>query len=444
MKILMVVHQFLPGHQAGAELYTYYLSRELSKNHQVHLFYAETDDKGREYTIRKGTFEGIPFSEVINHNHEFVRSYRNPQIDKIFEGLLRDFQPDIIHFQHLINLSVNLISIAKEKGIPTVMTLHEYWLMCPRWGQRLKEDLTLCDEIIPSVCAKCVENIYSHHQKDRILHILNSLKRIKGFRKIMRILTPPIQAWMGPRTYIRGIEERNRYIKNILSDVNLFISPSPFLRREFIRFGMPEGKIIFSDNGMDLSHYRRIIRKGSKRLRFSFIGSPVIHKGVHVLVEAFNGIKDPDVELNIYGDLSTHPEYSERLKQMAKNQSIHFKGRFENQRIGEILSNTDVLVVPSIWYENSPLTIHEAFIARIPVIASNLGGMADLVQDGVNGLLFEAGDAGDLRRKITALVNDHGILEKLRKGIPRIKTIEEDAKDMEGRYQGLLERRRAK
>jgi glycosyltransferase involved in cell wall biosynthesis len=435
----MVVHQFLPKHQAGAELYTYYLSKELIKRNEVYLFYADRDCKKEDYSLRRGFLDGIPFLEVTNNNTELKNSYSNPHIDKVFEDLVEEFKPDIIHFQHLLNLSVNLVTIANKKGIPSVMTLHEYWLMCPRWGQRLKKDLTQCHDVILTECAECMKDLFFiNHNNGTLDKIFNFTGKKKGLRKISRLLSRIILRMRDPGAYGRSSRERMGHIKDILSEVDLFMAPSPSLRKEFIKFGIPEEKIIFSDYGMNRGPYGDICRKESESIRFSFIGSPLPHKGVHLLVEAFNGIKDSRAELNIYGDMSLHSRYSNKLLRMARHPNIHFKGRVANNQIAEILAKTDVLVVPSVWFENSPLTIHEAFMAGIPVITSNLGGMADLVQHGVNGLLFEVGNANDLRDKINSIINDRGLIEKLKKGIPDIKTIEEDAREMEVLYQRLL------
>ena len=358
-----------------------------------------------------------------------------------------------------MNLSTNFMEIARRKGIPTLFTLHEFWLMCPVSGHRFKKNISnsismipkTCYDINPSECARCMvrfsraglfaERCYRllkrrRSNKRRSVTDLKRLNRpVDSFVKelVERIL------WRVVKTdYLAMVQDRLAHIKNMCREVDLFIAPSPFLRKEFIRFGIPEEKIIYSDYGMNPAYYKNIVRRESERLRFTFIGSPVIQKGVHVLVEAFNAVNDPKADLNIYGDLSVQPEYSAVLVKMAKNPNIHFRGRFENEKIGEILSNTDVLVVPSVWFENSPLTIHEAFIAGIPVITSNLGGMADLVKDGVSGLLFHVGDAEDLRAKILSLIKDPALMERLTHGMPTVKTIEEDALFIEGLYAKVI------
>ncbi|MCA9322432.1 MAG: glycosyltransferase, partial [Planctomycetes bacterium] len=109
-----------------------------------------------------------------------------------------------------------------------------------------------------------------------------------------------------------------------------------------------------------------------------------------------------------------------------------------NGRIAEVLAGIDVLVVPSLWFENSPLTIHEAWLAGIPVLASDRGGMAELVDDGVNGLHFRLGDADDLRAKIRRLIDDRQLVRQLSNRPGVVKNIRDDAVDMEARYRRLV------
>lgn len=469
LKILMPVHFFLPEHQAGAEIYTYNLAKELSKRHEVVVLYTDADYTMDDYSIIKGNYDGLPFYKIINKRtySSFEETYNNPRMDKRFREILDEVKPDIVHFQHLLNLSINFIKIAKENGIPVIFTLHEYWLMCPNGGQMLRKGRKssdwlspeLCFDVNPEECARCIASLSGRRMIARRHYSLirkrsanflvkgnqsaglmkagfsNGLRRtIISCDRFAKTWKEKIRWTMSKKDCLALAQNRIAYIRNICKSVDLFIAPSPFLRSMFIRFGIPEEKIIYSDYGMNMAYYGNISRKCSEKIRFSFIGSPVVHKGVHVLVDAFNGIDDDKVELNIYGSLSIQPEYSYPLQESAKNPNIHFRGRFDNTKIADVLSNTDVLVVPSIWFENSPLTIHEAFIAGIPVVTSNLGGMADLVQDGVNGLLFKAGDASDLRSKILLLIREPNLIERLRQGIPKVKTIEEEAGFIEELY----------
>ena len=126
------------------------------------------------------------------------------------------------------------------------------------------------------------------------------------------------------------------------------------------------------------------------------------------------------------------------MRPLLKNRGVEWLGSVAHDRIPTVLASLDVLVVPSVWIENSPFVIKEAFAAGVPVVASNLGGMAELVEDGRNGLLFEAGDAADLRRVIARLLDEPGLLARLREGLPRVRSIDEDAAWTQSIYEEAL------
>ncbi|AEH25422.1 glycosyltransferase [Pyrococcus yayanosii] len=164
MRILQVVHGLYPMRKAGTEIYTYYLSRELAKEHEVHVFYPVFEKTAkRELRIREIKREGMHLHELVIPNGIldkikrlwssmfFENTYRNLEIEEIFEKLLKEVNPDIIHFQHLIGLSAGLIEIAKRHGFPTVLTLHDYWFMCPTINL-LRWDYSLCEGLHPEMC----------------------------------------------------------------------------------------------------------------------------------------------------------------------------------------------------------------------------------------------------------------------------------------------------
>jgi len=135
--------------------------------------------------------------------------------------------------------------------------------------------------------------------------------------------------------------------------------------------------------------FKDIRRQQDTALRFGFIGNLMAAKGVHILIEAFKKIPEGAAELKIYGAVSSYKsslwDYEAFLKKTAGRANISFMGGFDNKDISRVLSKIDVLVVPSIWFENSPLVIHEAFLAGVPVIAASIGGMPELINDGENG-----------------------------------------------------------
>jgi len=231
-------------------------------------------------------------------------------------------------------------------------------------------------------------------------------------------------------------------VKSCLKEADLLISPSSFLRNKFVEHGFSQDSILVSDNGTNTRLFQNLRKRPSNKVRFGYIGTIQRHKGVHILVEAFNKVNHPQAELKIFGDPLLAPNYYAELKNMARNRRIQFLAEFDNSNIAHILSEIDVLVVPSIWPENSPLTIHEAKLAKVPVIASNLGGMPDLVEDGITGLLFKPGNADELLDKLNLLIEHRKLIKRFQGNIKPIKSIEENARELEELYRKLIEARR--
>ena len=142
--------------------------------------------------------------------------------------------------------------------------------------------------------------------------------------------------------------------------------------------------------------------------------------------------------LNVFGDFQPERDpHHARLRELAQHENVSFRGRFDNARLAEVYREIDVLVVPSLWFENSPLTIHEAFLQRTPVVTSGIGGMAELVRDGIDGLHFQAGDAEDLARTLARFVDEPKLVAQLSRSWMLVKSVEENAREMEYRYRAL-------
>ena len=134
------------------------------------------------------------------------------------------------------------------------------------------------------------------------------------------------------------------------------------------------------------------------------------------------------LELHIWGG-GGNPTYITALEQKAaRDPRIVFHGRFAHERLPEILNTLDYVVVPSVWYENSPMAILEAYAAHIPVISADQGGMAELVNHGQDGLLFRMGDAGDLARALQRIVDEPELNARLQQGarMRSVRTVEEE------------------
>jgi glycosyltransferase involved in cell wall biosynthesis len=179
----------------------------------------------------------------------------------------------------------------------------------------------------------------------------------------------------------------------------------------------------------------------SPLVRFGYIGQISPHKGVDVLISAFlmQGIQGR-ARLDIHGDETQFPDYTQqilaKLRTVCEN-AVTLHGKFPPSRLGEVLSDIDVLVVPSTWRENNPRVVQEAFAARVPIIGSDVAGISEFVQHGVSGLLFERGSASDLARQMRRIITEPRLLETLRAGIPPVKTIEQEMDQLMAVYEGV-------
>jgi glycosyltransferase involved in cell wall biosynthesis len=174
-------------------------------------------------------------------------------------------------------------------------------------------------------------------------------------------------------------------------------------------------------------------------VRIGFVGTLVWHKGLHVLLEAVRQLPVGAWEMEAWGALDTFPDYTDELRRMAAGLPVHFRGAFPNEQAAEVYSRFDLLVVPSLWPENSPLVIHEAFMAGVPVVAARIGGIPELIHDGVNGVLYDAHSASSLADALRGLILRPDRIADMAARAPHVKSIEEDAKDWERRYESALQ-----
>jgi glycosyltransferase involved in cell wall biosynthesis len=447
MRILQIVHSLPFFTQAGTEIYTYNLSAELSKKNEIYIFSRTCDLRQKEYEIKKEVLGEITVYTVNNtfkNCDSFELLYRNEIIDSKFAETLKEVKPDVIHIQHLNYLSVGLIEKIAQANIPIALTLHDYWWMCPRC-HLFKKDYRPCDKAVlgrfDRECLACV---------NEMLMIKKSFKRVYN---CLRGILPAFMLQSFKKAYfslagftykddslIGKLRWRTGDIKRLMSAIDIFIAPTEFIRKKYIEFGIPAEKIKLSSYGFNINLFKGLHKKEDDKVRFGFIGTILPAKGAHVLIKSFNAIKNKNARLMIYGNLRSFigfEYYLPYLKKIAKNKNIIFMDGFDNREIASIFQKIDVLVVPSLWPENSPLVIQEAFLAKTPVIASRIGGITELVRDGVNGLLCDPGDAGGLQEKIEKIIDNPGLIQKFRENIPPVKNIEDNAREMEDLYQKI-------
>lgn len=432
MKILKVIHGYPYRYNAGSEVYSQMLCHELvAQGHEVVVFTRQEDAYKQEFSVE---WEVDPMCAaikvcLINMAHG-KDGYRHALVDEAFKKLLEDYKPDLIHIGHLNHLSTSLVEQAHQKEIPIVFTLHDFWLMCPR-GQFLQGINSLTTDLYPACDSqengKCARQCYWRYfskedDTDDIAHWTH---------------------WVG---------KRMDHVREMSNLVDLYIAPSRYLMDRFVKdFSIDPSKMVYLDYGF---HRDRL--KGRNRVKendfvFGYIGTHKQAKGILHLIQAFSTLEDRP-QLKIWG--SPMSPFTQSLKSYVKTlgpdieKRIHWMGGYRNDDIvGDVFNHVDAIVVPSIWGENSPLVIHEALEAKVPIITANYGGMGEYVHHEINGLLFEHRDPKALAVQMKRLMSDPALAEKVAHGgylqsdDRRIPCIKEHVTEVISYYKEIFEQR---
>jgi glycosyltransferase involved in cell wall biosynthesis len=450
LRVLHAIHDFLPRHRAGSEIYAAELCRELRARHDVTLLCAEYDPSRTHGHLTWREHDGLPVVEMVNNwvCETFADSYASPVLTARVGQVLDAVEPHIVHAHSFLNLSYELAAEARRRGIPVVATLHDYSLVCPSGGQRLhRAESHVCHTIDVARCVRCFQQSPFYTQMAvggaaRMVAASGLLQRLVG---AARQLSPGLvqsaakaagQSRRFPVTEA-DIAARLAHARRLFGQVDLFVAPSPSLGAQFRELGLDPKKITVSDNGFRPAP-RAARPPAAGPLRIGFVGTLVWHKGVHVLVEAVRGLPAGSYELALYGDLTTFPEYVTDLRRLADGLPVHFMGGFDSTATTDIYGRFDVLVVPSVWLENSPLVIHEAFQAGVPVVGSRMGGIVDLIRHGEWGLLFDAGSPAALAEALRSILSDRRCLDDWTARLPAVKSIAENAREWEANYERVL------
>jgi glycosyltransferase involved in cell wall biosynthesis len=490
MRILLVSHDFLPKHPAGTEIYTFQLAQHLrALGHDAHVFTTEKEISRPNLAVHLRHYMGVPVHELTNnlfYNH-FDETWDFPPIERSFSIFLDDFKPEVVHFMHLMYLSIGCVEEVHRRGVPVFFTLHDYWLQCARFGQRLHFNRSICHTIDFARCGQCLEKFkFAQTRSQRAAaKALALLRAATGIdlgpatrRLVARLLPrtdrrvsrkvgngPPLVDLQQPKhnaanpsagsleptltqaqqDMMEAVARRDIGLRQrLLPVVDRFIAPSDFLRASFIQWGIPAEQVLYMRTGIDLEHFQGFVRRPALKLRFGFIGTVVPHKGVHILLNAWLLLRPEQrakAQLQIFGPTTHTPDYVRAVEQLAEKAGVQLGGMLARDEVPRALENLDVLVVPSVWYENSPLIILEGLITRTPLLVSNLGGMAELVQHGEHGYTFDVGNPQDLARYMAELIDAPENLKRFYSTARVVRGVAEDAQDLLEQY-GEARRRR--
>ncbi|MBW1679183.1 MAG: glycosyltransferase family 4 protein [Deltaproteobacteria bacterium] len=443
MRIIYVLHQFFPRHVTGTETYTLGLAKALQrKGHEVAvLCYEHNHFEGiPPLGILKDEYNGIPvrrfcYDPKLAPNPIYYEYY-NPLMGEWARACFREFKPDVAHFTHCAFLTSAVIEAASKLKIPTILTLTDFWFICPRM-QLLRDNEEVCEgPKNPADCLKCyLPSFLSPYQKylQWSPSAQKTFFRISFFMKA--ILSLNRSAHYGA---LEAALNRTSFLRQMLEQVDTIIAPSRFLDDMYTKNDMGSAKLKYLPFGIDTSKIPKANKLPSQKLRIAFVGTLASHKGCHVLVEAFRKIKSNRLSLKIYGNTEQFMDYTARLKKIIDNdERVRLMGTFPPEDLGKVFSEIDVLIVPSLWYENTPLIVYSAFATKTPVIASNMGGLKELIEPGANGLLFEAGSVEGLKGCLEKIIHSPNLLQNLRENIKPIKSMETHAEEILEEYRKL-------
>lgn len=400
MRLLFTLHNFFPERIYGSENVCIQQMRELlRRGHEVGLFYScnteVTDAQLSDHGLRGLRLFRVRF---LDTRAQVLLSAWKPHITRRFAKVLDEFAPDCIIFHHLVRLSLDLPFVGWRRKIPTLLYLHDFYLICPMYSL-LRADGHLCDGGSVIACARC---LYENGFRQGMISE-------NGFRWLSGLRFAAIPFLLLQKQIRYGLEQR----------VDAFVSPSAFLIREMERRGVSLGHIRVIPNGSEpASACKRPVP--GEAVRFGYLGNIIRKKGIDVLVRAFRGKLGESLTIRGFPDTQAirsfrkaYPDCRATLELFSSDRQSFFQ-------------KTDVLIVPSVWYENQPGVIIEAFTYGKPVICSDLGGMPEMVRHNEWGLICRPGDSEDLRSKATYLLNHPSEIQRLAASVPRWPAIYEN------------------
>ena len=412
MRIVQVVHGFPPNEMAGTELATRELCLALqARGHQLTVFARTYDPNAAEFSVHEENDNGLTVVRIV-HNYTYRTTFRihydNPFFHEAFGQLLERQQPDIVHFQHVAHLSASLISMTSALGHPTVLSLHDFFIACYRVHLVDRNDHFCPGPQQGERCIPCLEGIATAEAARQRFHYMTQLLHAPR-----RIIAPS-----------RFLAQR------IVDDFPLLRD-----RLHVLPPGLPVPERVASSAKAGAQAQGRAVSP----LRVLYLGILLPHKGPHVLIQALKGLPLGSVEVSLYGtQLPSRQAYLDQLHRTAEGLPVRFCGAYERAALGDILAEHDVCVIPSICEETYSFVTREALSAGLPVIASRRGALPEAVRDGVNGFLFEPENAADLQRCLRRLVDEPGVLTRLRAAPFEWRDADAYARDIEQTYEELV------
>jgi glycosyltransferase involved in cell wall biosynthesis len=433
MRIALFVHCYLPEHYFGTESYTRLVARNLR-------------DLGHDPVVVTATFAGEPKQADLIERYRIddipvlridknvlphaglAETYLQPGMAEVQESILREIAPDVVHVTHLINHTAPLLGVCERLAIPVVATFTDFFGFC--FNNKLEAaDGSLCagPDRKRANCVACLMRdsppatparqwLQGPVARPFVSRLLADFPRLAGAdaQGIVDLQLRPDRLLAAYRTYRAAL------------------APSRFLHDAYAANGFEN--LVLSHFGIDIDRSAKPARSGGP-VRLGYIGQLAPHKGVHLLADALRGLDREAFTLDIFGSEAQDSAYSAMLRGRCEGLSVAFKGSFPVETLADVLARLDVIVIPSTWYENSPLILLQALATHTPVVISDVAGMTEFLQPGVNGFAFRRGDAGALAQALRRFIDEPGLAPRMSQTTRYDRTSRDMTEDLLAMYQ---------
>lgn len=413
MKIALYVHCFFPDHYLGTETYTLALAKNLQAlgHEPVVVSAIFQNEKGADSLITHYHYQGIPVYYIDKNRIPrtgLKEIFYQPGMLQVHKSLLQELRPDIVHVTHLINHTAALVDAAHELGIPMVATFTDFFGFCLNLILEAA-DGGLCAGPNPqrtNCFACCIKDSINRASSSISIQALNTMAPINQLACTVfdSVHNLPLLRQSKLSALLNDIKALPELLAKRYAWYNAVIAPTRFLQSAYERNGLNVAPIHKINFGVDLDRKPKHPRPSSSPIRFGFIGKIAPHKGTDLLVEAFCRLPSGKSELHIYGAEGQSPAYIQAMRERSTHFPVFFRGTFPTEQMRAVLDELDFLVIPSTWYENSPLVLLYALASHTPVIVSDVDGLTEFLEPDKNGFVFARGSVDDLERVLLKIV----------------------------------------
>lgn len=393
-RILVMAHAHPDFSLGGGEIAAYNLFKAYKDNPDVQdAWFLARADRGRgptgQITLRR---PNEYLWEQAVHDWHLMKAAHQESVTTWFADLIRALKPTVVHTHHYAHLGLEYLRVIKQvdPSIKIMMTLHEYMAICRNNGQMIKTgSFKLCSRATHDECRQCFPD-----------------KTAEDF-------------WL-----------RKHYFMSHFELVDQFVSPSEFLRQRYIDWGLPPDKIVVIENGQsdEPPLPPRPLAEGETRNRFGFFGQINPYKGLDVVLQALHEMPKAErkkIVLEVHGANLEHQsaEFQQKIEELRrpliKQGVVQWVGPYQPHELRARMANVDWVVVPSIWWENSPMVIQEAFVCGRPLLVSDIGGMGEKILHKHTGLHSPTGNILGWKNLITKSATTNAWWDSIHSNIER-------------------------